>query len=92
MQFIFLVGGFAGFVLTAASSYFAGHQPDRIFLDASVGCLISALLFRWFWTDLVRGIRETILARQAVAAAAAAAAAPAAPATPATPANSPKQK
>lgn len=69
MQFIFLVGGFAGFVLTAASSYFAGHQPDRIFLDASVGCLISALLFRWFWTVLIRGIRETILAKSAAAAA-----------------------
>jgi hypothetical protein len=31
--------------------------------------LAGALLFRWFWTVLVRGIRETILARHAAAAA-----------------------
>jgi hypothetical protein len=35
-----------------------------------VGCLTSAILFRWFWTVLVRGIRETILARRAAAPAA----------------------
>ena len=85
MKFVFLAGGFAGFVFAGGGSIWAGHQPDRALFDAAVGCLAGALLFRWFWTVLVRGIRETILARQAVAAAAAAAA----PATPATP---PKQK
>ena len=73
MKFIFLAGGFAGFLSGASTSYWAGHQPDRIFLDAAVGCLAGALLFRWFWTVLVRGIRETILARNAAAVAAAAA-------------------
>lgn len=73
MKFIFLAGGFAGFLLAAAGSIWAGHQPDRILLDGSVGCLAGALLFRWFWTVLVRGIRETIIARNAAAAAAAAA-------------------
>ena len=71
MKFVFLAGGFAGFVLVAAASYFAGHAADRVLLDAAVGCLSSALLFRWFWTVLVRGIRETILQRHAVASAAA---------------------
>ena len=74
MKFIFLLGGFAGFSLTATASYFAGHASDRVFLDAAVGCLSGALLFRWFWTVLVRGIRETILQRHATAAATAAAA------------------
>ena len=78
MKFIFLLGGTAGFSLTAAASYFAGHVSDRVFLDASVGCLCGALLFRWFWTVLVRGMREVILQRHAAAEAAAAAA----PATP----------
>jgi hypothetical protein len=68
MKFVFLAGGFAGFLAGAASSYWVGHEADRIFLDAAVGCLAGALLFRWFWTVLVRGIRETILARQAAAA------------------------
>ena len=68
MKFVFLAGGFAGFITAGAGSIFAGHQPDRIFFDGACGCLTGALLFRWFWTVLVRGIRETILARQAAAA------------------------
>ena len=71
MRFVFLAGGLAGFLIAAAGSLLADHQPDRIFLDCAVGCLAGALLFRWFWTVLVRGIRETIIARQAAAAAAA---------------------
>jgi hypothetical protein len=39
-------------------------------MDAAVGCLAGALLFRWFWTILVRGIRETILIRHAASTAA----------------------
>jgi hypothetical protein len=74
MKFVFLAGGFAGFVFTASASFWAGHQPDRILFDGAVGCLVGALLFRWFWTVLVRGIRETIMARSAAAAAAAASA------------------
>lgn len=71
MKFIFLLGGFAGFIVTAAASSFADHPSDRVLLDGAVGCLAGALLFRWFWTVLVRGIRETILQRHAVATAAA---------------------
>jgi hypothetical protein len=74
MKFIFLSGGMIGFVSGAAASFWTGHQPDRIFLDGAIGCLAGALLFRWFWTVLVRGIRETILARHAAATASAAAA------------------
>jgi hypothetical protein len=70
MKFIFLAGGFAGFLIAGGGSLWAGHQPDRVLLDGAVGCLSGAVLFRWFWTVLVRGIRETILARHAVAAAA----------------------
>jgi hypothetical protein len=71
MKSIFLAGGFAGFLIVAAAGVIAGRDPDRILLDAAVGCLIGALLFRWFWTILVRGIRETILLRHAAATAAA---------------------
>lgn len=74
MRFVFLAGGFAGFLFTGGASYLANHQPDRILFDGAVGCLAGALLFRWFWTVLVRGIRETIMARNAATAAAAAAA------------------
>jgi hypothetical protein len=76
MKFVFLAGGFAGFLTAAGGSYWAGHAADRVLFDAAVGCLAGAVLFRWFWTVLVRGIRETILLRQAAAEAAAAAATP----------------
>lgn len=79
MKFVFLAGGVAGFILAAAAGYWAGRAADRIFLDAAIGCLVGALLFRWFWTVLVHGIRETILIRHAATTAAAAAAAPTPP-------------
>lgn len=69
MKFVFLIGGFSGLMITGAASYFSGHEPDRILFDAAVGCLTGAILFRWFWTVLVRGIRETILQRHAAATA-----------------------
>lgn len=72
MKFVFLAGGCAGFTFTAGASYWANHEPDRILFDGAVGCLVGALLFRWFWTVLVRGIRETIIARHAAHATAAA--------------------
>jgi hypothetical protein len=65
MKFIFLAGGFAGFLTGAGTSYWIGRAPDRIFFNGAVGCLVGALLFRWFWTVLVRGILETMQARQA---------------------------
>ena len=71
MKFVFLSGGFAGLLTTGCASFWAGHQPDRILLDAAVGCLAGGILFRWFWTVLVRGIRETILQRHAAATASA---------------------
>ena len=70
MRSIFLTGGFAGFLSAGLTSYWVGHQPDRILFDGAVGCLVGAMLFRWFWTVLVRGIRETILLRHAAATAA----------------------
>lgn len=64
MRNIFLLGGCCGFLLAGATGWGAGHAPDRLLLDAAVGCVIGAFLFRWFWTVLIRGIRETILERQ----------------------------
>jgi hypothetical protein len=73
MKFVFLSGGLLGFVTGLFTSWQLDHAADRVFLDASVGCLAGALLFRWFWTVLVGSIRETILARNAAAVLAAAA-------------------
>jgi len=73
MRFIFLMGGICGFVLAGVSSWLADCGPDRVFLDASLGALVGALLFRWFWNVALGGIRETVALRQQAAAAAEAA-------------------
>lgn len=73
MRSIFLIGGLLGFLLAALASWQVEHAPDRILLDAAIGCLAGALLFRWLWTIILRGLRETILQRQEVATATAAA-------------------
>lgn len=72
MKFVFLIGGCAGFGLAALSGWWAGRGPDRIFFDAAVGCLVGALLFRWFWGVVLKSLRETFLARHRAALAAAA--------------------
>lgn len=75
MKFVFLTGGFAGFVVAGATGYLTDHAADRIFLDAALGALAGAVLFRWFWTVVLAGLRETVLARHQAAVATAAAAA-----------------
>lgn len=70
MRYIFLIGGILGFALAGFSSWWADCGPDRIFLDASLGCLVGAMLFRWLWQVLLRGVRETLVAKQQAAAAA----------------------
>ncbi|HEY4246618.1 MAG TPA: hypothetical protein VGM64_07160 [Lacunisphaera sp.] len=68
MRFVFLFGGVLGFVVAALTGWLADRPADRILLDAAIGCLVGALLFRWFWSVLLRGLRETILIRQKAAA------------------------
>ena len=63
MKFVFLAGGLSGFVLGLVTSWMLDHAPDRVFLDASVGCLAGALLFRWFWKVVLAGLRDTVVAR-----------------------------
>ena len=75
MKFIFLTGGFAGFLTAGVTGWSSDHSPQRTLLDAAVGCLAGAILFRWFWNVLVGSLRETLVLRQEAAAAAAAEAA-----------------
>ena len=72
MRFIFLCGGALGFAAAALTGWLADRSADRILLDAALGCLSGALLFRWLWSVFVDGVRDTLLARQKAATAAAA--------------------
>ena len=76
MKFIFLLGGLAGFTLSALAGLHAGRALDHVLFDAALGCLMGALLFRWFWSVLLHGFRETYLTRQRAAAKAATGAKP----------------
>lgn len=71
MRFVFLVGGMLGFALAAGTGWLMQRAPDRVLLDGAVGCLAGALLFRWLWTVLLQGLRQTLVARNAAATAAA---------------------
>jgi uncharacterized membrane protein YccC len=73
MRFVFLLGGLSGFAITGAASWYSDSGAGRIFFDAACGCLVGALLFRWFWTVLLGGLRETVHARHKAAQAAQAA-------------------
>lgn len=70
MKFVFLTGGLSGFLLGLVTSWMLDHAPDRVFLDASVGCLAGALLFRWFWKVVLTGLRDTVVARHRASVAA----------------------
>jgi len=80
MKFVFLFGGVTGFVLGLITSWQLDHAPDRVFLDAAVGCLAGAILFRWFWKIVLAGLRDAVVARHRAHLAALQTPAPAAPA------------
>ena len=73
MRFIFLLGGMSGFAVAGVTSWYADCGPGRIFFDAACGCLVGAMLFRWFWTVVLSGLRETVHLRHKAAQAAQAA-------------------
>ena len=67
MRFIFLLGGMFGFSVAGATSWYSESGPNRVFFDAACGCLVGALLFRWFWNVLLGGLREAVHARHKAA-------------------------
>lgn len=61
MQYFTLIGGFLGFLLTLVASIFAGKDLAASVFNATIGCIVTAFLFR--------GLRFSIehCARQVVA-------------------------
>ena len=66
MRSIFLLGGFVGFLVVAVAGWLGGRSADRILIDASVACLVSALLFRWFWSRVVVALTDTVKKKRAI--------------------------
>lgn len=70
MKFVFLAGGFVGFALAGATGLFAGRDAGLVLRDAAVGCLAGALLFRWFWSVVIKALTDTVERRREEAKAA----------------------
>lgn len=74
MRFIFLTGGFVGFALTALTGFLSDREPDLVFRDAAIASIVSAFVFRWFWSVCTKSLTEAVRAKRAADEAAAAAA------------------
>lgn len=60
-----MIGGFVGFSAVAASGLLAGRSGDRVLFDAAIGCLVGALLFRWFWSRMIAALGVAVQAKRA---------------------------
>ncbi len=65
MRSIFLFGGFVGFAVVAIAGLLAGRSGDKVLLDAAIGCVAGAMLFRWFWVTLQRAVVVTVKTKRA---------------------------
>jgi phosphotransferase system glucose/maltose/N-acetylglucosamine-specific IIC component len=48
MQYFTLIGGFTGFILAFLVSLVAGKNLEDTVFNATIGCILTALLFRIF--------------------------------------------
>jgi divalent metal cation (Fe/Co/Zn/Cd) transporter len=64
MKFVFLVGGFAGFLLATIAGLSAGRTAELVLRDAAIACLISAFVFRAFWSVVAHALSDAAHARR----------------------------
>lgn len=72
MRYVFLFSGACGFLLVAAVGFSAERSFDLVLRDAAIGCLVSALVGRWFWSVMDSAFAATVAVRRAAAEAEAA--------------------
>jgi len=63
MKYFLLIGGFLGFAAVLIASYSAGNRPAVSLRDASIGCLVGALLFRMLHAAYLAGLKGCIADR-----------------------------
>lgn len=61
MRFFMLLGGFLGFALVMATGLASGGDPWVVLLHSSIGCLVGAVLFRFFRTVVSSSVRQVVL-------------------------------
>jgi hypothetical protein len=60
MQYFFLLGGFAGFLIPCGVGIFRGQDPVHMLVNAGVGCLVGAYVMQTFWRVMARCIRNSL--------------------------------
>jgi hypothetical protein len=65
MKFLVLIGGSLGFTVVIAGGWLVGRDPLSNLVEASFGCLIGAVLFRWFGNLYLQSVQTVIREREA---------------------------
>jgi len=81
MRYFMLFGGFIGFLLTFSIGLYSGNALDTALVDGGIGCVVGAVLMRFFRQIIARCARA-VLMEKAMEKARARAAADQAPAEP----------
>lgn len=69
MKFFTALGGFLGFALVMGVGLAAGRLAASLLFEASVACVIGAMLFRWWHRLLLQGVQSSLEEKRAAAAA-----------------------
>lgn len=64
MRFTTAIGGLIGFALVAVTGLFFRRDPALCLLEASVACLIIAMLVRWLHQSFARHVVASVEARR----------------------------
>lgn len=67
MKLAVALGGFAGFSIVTAVGFMGGRDPANILLEASIACVLIALLFRWLHLSFIRHVQSSLAARRSEA-------------------------
>lgn len=70
MKFFTALGGFIGFAFVIGIGLFTGRHSAMLLLQASVACMVGALLFRWWHRLLLQGVQSSLQEKRVAAAAA----------------------
>ena len=63
MKYFMLLGGFLGFTISMGAGIFAGSELWMVVFNASLGCVVGALLFRIFRKVVAGSVREVAMQR-----------------------------
>lgn len=58
MKYFLLIGGFCGFFFVFASGIAAGNDLSDVLRNATIGCMVGALLMRGFRMLLTHQVRQ----------------------------------